>query len=144
METQSYAHHAKFVPAFHFFVMPVLLINVGWWISHLIHRGLTWEGALGLLTAIALFLVPLFGRMFALSVQDRVIRMEERLRLERLLPPDLKNSVEQFTVEQLVGLRFASDAELPQLARKVLNDKIADRKSIKQLIKDWRPDHQRA
>jgi hypothetical protein len=77
-------------------------------------------------------------------VQDRVIRIEERLRLERVLPTDLQQRISEFTIEQLVGLRFASNAELPELARKVLDEKLNDRKAIKQLIKTWRPDFARA
>jgi hypothetical protein len=80
----------------------------------------------------------------ALKVQDRVIRLEERLRYQRLLPADLQPRIDDFTVNQLVSLRFASDAELPALARKVLDDKIDDRKTIKQMIKVWRPDYLRA
>ncbi len=80
----------------------------------------------------------------ALKVQDRVIRLEERLRYERLVPADLKSRIDDFTINQLVSLRFASDAELPTLARKVLDDKINDRKTIKQMIKVWKPDYLRA
>ncbi len=86
----------------------------------------------------------LFARLFALSVQDRVIRLEERLRCERLLPPDLQPRIVEFEPAQLVALRFASDAELPGLARKVLDEKLKDRKAIKQLMKTWRPDYLRA
>jgi hypothetical protein len=77
-------------------------------------------------------------------VQDRVIRLEMRLRLAGVLPADLQARIPEFTVDQLVSLRFASDAELPGLARKVLDDKIADRKAIKQLIKEWQADYLRA
>jgi hypothetical protein len=80
----------------------------------------------------------------AIKVQDRLIRLEERLRLERLLAADLRPRIEEFTIEQLVALRFASNAELPELARKVLDEKLNDRKAIKQLIKTWRPDFVRA
>ena len=80
----------------------------------------------------------------ALCVQDRVIRLEERQRLSMLLPDDLKPRIGEFTPKQLVGLRFACDAELPALARKVLNDKVTDVKVIKQMVQTWRPDHLRA
>jgi hypothetical protein len=82
--------------------------------------------------------------MFALSVQDRVIRLEERLRCERLLPQDLQARIVEFEPGQLVSLRFACDAELPALARKVLDEKMTDRKAIKQQIKNWRSDYLRA
>jgi hypothetical protein len=84
------------------------------------------------------------SRVTAMKVQDRVIRIEERLRLERVLPTDLQPRINEFTIEQLVGLRFASNAELPELARKVLDEKLNDRKAIKELIKTWRPDFARA
>lgn len=82
--------------------------------------------------------------MFALTVQDRVIRLETRLRLERLLPADLKARILEFSVGQLIALRFASDAELPDLARRVLDEKVKDKKAIKQMIKTWKPDYLRA
>jgi hypothetical protein len=78
------------------------------------------------------------------TVQDRVIRLEMLLRMQQMLPVDLRPRIGEFTVGQLVALRFASDAELPDLARKVLQDKVTDRKAIKQLVRDWQPDHLRA
>jgi hypothetical protein len=84
------------------------------------------------------------ARVFALKVQDRVIRLEERLRMERLLPADLQARIEEFSVPQLVGLRFASDAELPELARKVLDEKVKEAKAIKRMVKSWRGDFLRA
>ena len=77
-------------------------------------------------------------------MQDRVIRLEMHLRLQRLLPADLQPSIPSLTAGQLVALRFASDAELPGLVRKVLDDKIGDRKAIKQMIQNWQPDNLRA
>jgi hypothetical protein len=67
-----------------------------------------------------------------------------RLRLEKLLPADLKSRILEFSVGQLIALRFASDAELPDLARRVLDEKVKDKKSIKQMIKTWKPDYLRA
>ena len=96
------------------------------------------------LLALALIAGFLSARRFALAVQDRVIRLEERLRYQRLLPADLQPRIEEFTVAQLVSLRFASDAELPALARKVLDEKMQERKAIKQLVKNWKPDYLRA
>jgi hypothetical protein len=96
------------------------------------------------LVAFALLTFALFARVFALTVQDRIIRLEMRLRLAEVLPVDLRPRIPEFTVGQLVSLRFASDAELPALARKVLDEKMNDRKAIKQLIKDWQGDYLRA
>jgi|SRR5271156_1038968 len=144
MAEQSFSSHTRWVPAFHFFVLPVLLLNVGWSIYKLIRLGFSGNALVYLLTAVALFLLAFYARLFALSVQDRVIRLEERQRLSHLLPEDLKPRIGEFTVGQLVAMRFASDEELPGLARKVLNDKVADRKAVKQLVKNWRPDNLRA
>jgi hypothetical protein len=77
-------------------------------------------------------------------VQDRVIRLEMRLRLERLLAPELRSRIPEFTVAQLISLRFASDGELPALARQVLDENLTDRKAIKRRIKNWQPDFLRA
>jgi hypothetical protein len=144
MAEQNFANHSKVFPPFHFFVLPVLLINLGVQIYRLKVFWITFSGVFGVLMALALILGFLSARRFALSVQDRVIRLEERLRYQRLLPADLQPRVEDFTVAQLVSLRFACDAELPVLARKVLDDKMQDRKAIKNLVKNWRPDYLRA
>ena len=143
-EQQSFQHHAKLVGGFHGFVLPALLLNFGWSISRWVHLGFTVDGFVSVLTAAALLLLAFYTRAFALTVQDRVIRLEERLRLEKLLPEDLKSRIGKFSKEQLIGLRFASDSELPALARKVLTDNIAGRKAIKQLVQNWRPDLVRA
>jgi len=142
-KTQNLANHAKIVPAFHFFVLPVLFLN---FVSSIVHvfRAPTYWSAVSLLVSIALVLLALTARMFALTVQDRVIRLEMRLRLQQLLPPELKARIPEFTLAQLVSLRFASDAELPELARKVLDEKLNDRKAIKKLIRNWQPDYLRA
>ena len=144
MAEQNLSNHTKIFPPFHFFVLPVLLINLGVQIYWLKVFWITFSGVFGVLMALALILGFLSARRFALSVQDRVIRLEERLRYQRLLPADLQPRIEDFTVAQLVSLRFACDAELPALARKVLDEKIQERKAIKQLVKNWKPDYLRA
>jgi hypothetical protein len=144
MAEQSFANHTKVFPAFHFFVLPVLLVNLGVQIYWLKVFWITFSGVFGVLLALALVVGFLSARMFALSVQDRVIRLEERLRYQRLLPSDLQPRIDEFTVAQLVSLRFASDTELPALARKVLDNKMQERKAIKQLVKNWKPDYLRA
>ena len=85
----------------------------------------------------------LFARRFSTGVQDRVIRLEERLRLERILPDELKGEIGQLATDQLIALRFASDAELAGLVRRVLTGELTSRDSIKQAVQDWRADHQR-
>ncbi len=144
MAEQNFSNHVRWVPAYHFFVLPVFVLNFGWSIFRLIRPGFSWDGVIHLLTAAALFVFAINARVFALAVQDRVIRMEERQRLARLLPEDLQPRIGEFTKSQLVALRFASDEELPGLAHKVLNDKVADTKAIKQLVKNWRADYMRA
>jgi hypothetical protein len=79
-----------------------------------------------------------------LTVQDRIIRLEMQLRMQQVLPPELRARIAEFSVGQLVALRFASDQELPGLAKKVLDEKLEDRKAIKQMVKDWQPDLLRA
>jgi hypothetical protein len=144
MAEQNFANHGKFFPAYHFFVVPVMIINLFWACYRWYATGFGWDGGERVLLALGLALGFLTVRMMALTVQDRVIRLEERLRLERILPADLKPRIGEFTLAQLVGLRFASDAELPGLARKVLDDKIGERKAIKQMVKTWKPDYLRA
>ena len=144
MAEQNYANHVKWVPGFHYFVLPVLTLNFGWSIYRWKVAGFSVDGFVSVLTALAILFVAFFGRVFALKVQDRVIRMEERIRMERLLPDDLKGRIGEFTCSQLVGLRYASDAELPGLARKVLNEKIQEGRAIKKMVQNWRADYLRA
>lgn len=140
---QNFQNHAKYVPAFHFFVLPVLLFNVGWSIYRVIHEPSANVGV-ALVVSVALLLVALYVRMFALAVQDRLIRLEMQLRMNGVLPANLRPRIPEFTVNQLVALRFASDAELPGLAGKVLADNLQDRKTIKQMIQNWQADEVRA
>ncbi len=140
---QSAAGYARWRPPYHFFVGPILLLYFGTTVYHLRH-GLNWGNVLAVLLAAALIVFYFQARLMALSVQDRVIRLEERLRLARLLPASLHGRIDDFTVEQLVGMRFASDGELPALAERVLSEGITDRKKIVAMITTWRPDHQRA
>jgi hypothetical protein len=143
MTEQNFANHTRLVPAFHFFVLPVLLLNVIWSVYRWKTSLFSMDGAIWVLTSVAFLVGFLCARVFALTVQDRVIRLEERLRCERLLPQDLRPRIGELTTAQLVSLRFASDVELPELARKVLDEKMKDRKAIKQLVKNWRPDYLR-
>ncbi len=143
-KVQSYKNHARTVPAYHFVAFPIFFINVVWSAYRAAFVSFSFESVLALLVAIALVLFFFYARIFALTVQDRVIRLEMRLRLRQLLPADLQSRVNDFTVAQLVGLRFASDQELPDLARKVLEEELTDRKAIKQLIRHWQADLLRA
>jgi hypothetical protein len=141
---QNFGNHAKIVPGFHWFVMPVLTLNFAWSIYRWKLAGLSLDGFVSVLTAAALVVLMFYARLFALRVQDRVIRLEERMRFEKLLPADLQSRIPEFKPGQLIALRFASDAELPALARKVLDEKVADTKTIKQMVQNWRADSLRA
>jgi len=140
---QSYKTHTRFFPPFHFFVIPVLLVNVLNEIRH-VYQDPTLHTAWVLVVAIALLMLGLLSRVMALTVQDRVIRLEERLRMRQLLPPDLQQKIDALSPRQLVALRFASDAELADLVREVAAGKLATSKEIKLRVKTWRPDWLRA
>ena len=144
MNEQNFKNHGRLVPLYHFFTLPMLLINFGWSIYRWIVAGFSIGGLEMVLTAAALFFGVLYGRLFALRVQDRLIRLEERLRYERVLSEELRWRADELTVDQFVSLRFASDEELPTLMRKALDEKLTGRKAIKQLIKNWKPDYLRA
>jgi hypothetical protein len=143
MTEQSYANHAKRVPLLIFFLSPVFALNFGWAIYHFVKTPTVAAGIYALVAA-ALLIQLLLQRSFALKVQDRVIRLEEQIRYQRLLPPDLRARCGGLTIDQVVSLRFASDAELPELAQRVLDEKLQDRKKIKRLIKNWKADELRA
>jgi hypothetical protein len=139
---QTFKNHAKLVPAFHYFVVPILIANVIW----AARQAIQLPGAgtvIGVATAVALLVLAFLARLFALKVQDRVIRLEMRLRLREILPAALQSRIAEFTPGQLVALRFASDGELSALAEAILRDRITDKKTIKSMIKVWNADHLR-
>ena len=140
---QSFKKHAKFVPAFHGFGLPVSAVSA---VTLLIRafRFPSWDTAIAALMGIAIVVMFLYARSFALTVQDRVIRLEMRLRLRELLPADLQPRISELTPGQLVALRFAGDRELPALVRRVLDERLQDKRAIKALVQDWQADHLRA
>lgn len=140
---QTYKNHAALRPPFHFFVIPVLLLNALNQIRHL-WLNPNFTTAFALLVAVALLMLGLMSRVMTLTVQDRVIRLEMRLRLRDCLPADLHNRINDLTPKQLVALRFASDAELPDLVRDVLAGKLGAQKEIKMRVKNWQADYLRA
>src|SRR2546427_3247834 len=144
MEEQNFANHGKFVPSYHLFAVPVFVINFVWSLVRLWQLGFSLAGIFGVILAAALVVLVFEARLFALAVQDRVIRLEERLRYAQVLPADLQARTGELMIGQIVSLRFASDEELSALMRKVLDEKVTERKAIKQLIKSWKPDFQRA
>lgn len=136
---QSFKTHTRWVPAFHFFVLPILLVNVFISASRFIANPGAMTGW-GLLVTIALFLGMFLLRGMPLRAQDRVIRLEERARFDRLLPGDLRGRVGELTTAQFIALRFAPDDEVADLMRRTLDGELKTQTDIKRAIKSWRPD----
>jgi hypothetical protein len=141
--SQTFENHTRIVPAWHLVAAPILLLNFGFAISQIV-KVQSFATVVQLLLSIALLIMWAFSRVFVLTVQDRLIRLEMRLRMASVLPAEMRSRIPEFTVGQLVSLRFASDEELPALSKKVLDEKIVQRKAIKKLIKNWQPDEVRA
>ena len=145
---QTFANHTRWDPGFHFFVLPVLalglILTLVHFFAHLMHSDFrdNFHSFLLILLAATLVGLALKVRLYALKVQDRVIRLEERLRLAQLLPEPLRSRIPDLTIDQLCALRFASDAELPKLTDRALNEKLS-RADIKKAIQTWRPDYWR-
>jgi hypothetical protein len=140
MQEQSYAKHAKFVPGFHFVLGPIILLTlvgsfVNLWQSFGDHERL-YNASLIAAMAVALFLLFVFTRSFAMGVQDRAIRAEENLRHFALAGKRLDP---RLTIKQIVGLRFASDAEFVELARRAAEGSMPQG-AIKKSVTNWRPD----
>src|SRR4051812_44309404 len=142
-QTQTYANHRKFFPLFHFFVAPVLLVNAINQGRHAVanpNRSTVFAAVVALAIAGAAFA----ARLMALKVQDRVIRMEVTNRLRGCLPAELHARINELRPGQMVALRFASDRELPDLVRGVLDGKLQGQNAIKKEIKEWQGDFLRA
>lgn len=145
---QTLANHTRWDPLFHFFVIPVfvlgLILSLIHFFAHItsgdLHEHI--HAVLLILLAAAFLILALKVRLYALKVQDRVIRLEEQLRLMRLLPEPLRSRIPELTEGQLCALRFASDAEIPKLAERAMNEKLS-RADIKKAIQTWRPDYWR-
>lgn len=135
---QNFANHAKFDPPFHFVLAPITLANVIVSIMAVVHNPGT-STAWCLVLSVAALLAVFKVRIYALKVQDRLIRLEERLRLSQLLSESMRSRVGELTVSQLVALRFASDAEIPGLVEKTLAGGLKN-SDIKKAITTWRPD----
>ena len=136
---QTLANHAKLDPRFHFFVLPLALAVMVISVVR-IFRNPGFDSAWGFVLAIGLVMAVFLIRVYPLKVQDRVIRLEERLRLATILPERMRMRIGELTEAQLVALRFAPDAEVAALVEKSLNDKLAS-KQIKQGITNWRADY---
>lgn len=136
--SQTYATHRRFHPIFHFVAFPLSLIHLIWTLRNLykvpsVHTGM------GVVGAVALVLAVFLGRFYALRVQDRLIRLEETLRMRAVLPQELQARIPELRPGQFVGLRFASDAELPALVEQALAEELGG-EQIKKRIQQWRGD----
>jgi hypothetical protein len=140
---QTYKNHGRIYPMYHYWAFFPLVINFLWSLYRL-RYGLTGDSIVAVILAIGLLALFTASRVQVLTVQDRLIRLEMRLRLRSLLPPDLAAQIDAIPVKQLVALRFASDAELPALVREVLAGNLATAKDIKLRVKNWQPDYLRA
>jgi len=141
-QPQSFANHRRIVPLYHVGVFGILAINFIWRTIAVI-RVFSWTALLDNFVAVALLGIFFYTRIFALTVQDRVIRLEMRLRLREILPADLKGRIEELSPGQLVALRFAGDAEMADLIREVLTNNLHNRDEIKRRVKDWKADNLR-
>lgn len=138
---QNLQNHTKIDPPFHRFLLPVALILL-FAAGYNMYVNLNWRSGVILLAVIAAIVALFEMRLYSLKVQDRVIRLEERLRMEKVLPEQLQSRIGDLTEQQLIALRFASDAELPALVEKTLKGNLPP-KEIKQAIQNWRPDYWR-
>ena len=146
MAEQNLANHRRFVPAYHYVATGILTLNLVWSIYRLLYGipGVPFfDRLLAVLVAVALLILMAYARLFPLRAQDRVIRLEERLRLEALLPAGLRSRIGDLRPGQLVALRFASDEELPELTRRVLDGQLRTGSDIKQAVRNWRADYLR-
>jgi hypothetical protein len=135
---QSFESHTKWDPWFHFFLAPLALIFFFASVYEL-WKNPSWTTGAHVLMAVWAIVFVFKMRIYSLKVQDRVIRLEERLRMERLLTESMKARIPELTERQLIALRFASDGELAGIVEKTLSQKL-DPKQIKQAIQSWRPD----
>jgi Family of unknown function (DUF6526) len=140
-ETQSFKQHTMWDPTFHFFLAPLGMAALIWSIFEVV-KNPGWMAGIHVLVVAWLVVLMFKTRIYSLKVQDRVIRLEERLRLAAILPPALQSRIGDLSVDQLIGLRFASDAELASLVEKALGGNW-NRKQIKEAIQNWRADNWR-
>ncbi len=139
---QSAASHASMVPAYHYVAIPFLFVATLYF-GYVAATNVSLGTFMMLLLAAGASVAGLYARMFALGVQDRVIRLEERLRLSEVLPEELRPRIGEISTDHLIGLRFASDDQVEALVREILDGKYEGRKAVKAAVRTWRPDHQR-
>ena len=140
-ETQDFKHHGRFDPLYHFFLATVSIATIVIAVIYCI-RHFCFNSVWLVVVSVAFFLALFRMRQYPLKVQDRVIRLEERLRLEALAPAEWRPQISRLSEDQLIGLRFASDDEVVVLAKLALEQNLT-RKQIKERINHWRPDNWR-
>jgi hypothetical protein len=140
MDPQNFENHTRWHPAFHFFILPVMLINFFWAVVMFV-KAPGWNSGWWIVVSVALLMLTTFVRTYSLKVQDRLIRLEEKLRYQQVLPAALAQQTGNLTVRQTVALRFAADEELEELINSVLSGKFVKTKDIKRAIKQWRADN---
>jgi len=139
---QSFENHARIVPGYHRWTAALVALPTLYF-AYRAALDFSVDRLALFLFSVGVVLATTYTRVFPVGVQDRVIRLEERARMERVLPAELRARIPDLTTRQIVSLRFASDAELPDLVRRVLAGELAGRNEIKRAIRDWRADHQR-
>ena len=142
-QQQTYANHVRYHAPFHYFLSPLMLLLLVWSVAQVVrHPG--WETAMGLVLTLVLVVTVFLTRVYAMKVQDRVIRLEEHLRFARLLPAEVaRQATEKIPLRFIIALRFASDEELPGLVGKVLDGSLAQPAEVKKAIQTWRGDYWR-
>jgi hypothetical protein len=147
---QSYENHRISVPLYYRVLSSILALNLLWSVLRVIHA--VWQRSgwyevidslVALVLAAGLAIIFMYLRVWPLRVLDRVIRLEMQLRLQQVLPDDLKPRIPELTLGHLIALRFASDEELPELCQRVLAENIRQHDAIKRLIRNWKADQLR-
>ena len=141
--SQNYKNHRRYFPLFHYVALPILLANVVVAVMHAVQRPSAWNAWL-VVVSLALVSGLVASRASTLYVQNRLIGLEMRLRLAATLPPELRARIAELRLRQLIGLRFASDAELPALVERCLRGELATADAVKREIREWRSDYVRA
>lgn len=141
-ENQTYQNHVRWHPPFHFVLTPILLINLIYAIVRLV-QDFNVDRVEYLILAVGLILLGLLARVNALKVQDRVVRLEERLRYNEVLPKELADKTHGLRTSQIIALRFASDEELTAMIERTLNGEFEKPDQIKRAVKNWRGDYLR-
>jgi Family of unknown function (DUF6526) len=141
--SQSYANHRRWFPLFHFVLQPVLFVNLLLAVRAYLREPGMMQGW-AVVMALALIVLAACARLMALKVQNRVIRLEQWVRLSAVLPPELRARIPELRLRHLIGLRFASDAELPALVLRCLAGELTTADQVKREVRNWQPDHLRA